>query len=199
LELKKTNEVSGQGALERLSPAGSPTARKNKVYCDKWVHEGVCAFTQQGCRYKHEMPLDKATQHSLGLFHGLPGWWKKRQQYQEAMAQRQRDAQADAELKAAAAAAAVDVAAVQRHHMKQMSAYEGSRAALSPPQEVKLPIRYVTHSPRPTYTWNGEQRQQRQQSQFQAVGAEQGIRRGECMHMSSISRENEQGKESDHS
>ncbi|KAK4679095.1 hypothetical protein QC764_201110 [Podospora pseudoanserina] len=60
----------------------SPSAaqpRKIKVYCDKWVHEGTCAFTQQGCKYKHEMPMDKATQHSLGLFHGLPTWWKKRQ------------------------------------------------------------------------------------------------------------------------
>lgn len=53
--------------------------RRVKIYCDKWVHEGICAFTQQGCKYKHEMPQDKATQHSLGLFHGLPAWWKKQQ------------------------------------------------------------------------------------------------------------------------
>ncbi|ETS74544.1 hypothetical protein PFICI_13028 [Pestalotiopsis fici W106-1] len=53
--------------------------RRPKVYCDKWVHEGVCAFTQQGCKYKHEMPFDKVTQHQLGLFHGLPAWWKKHQ------------------------------------------------------------------------------------------------------------------------
>ncbi|KAK2019332.1 hypothetical protein LZ32DRAFT_229066 [Colletotrichum eremochloae] len=60
--------------------ASSPTPpKKPKIYCDKWVHEGVCAFTQQGCKYKHEMPLDKATQNSLGLFHGLPTWWKKQQ------------------------------------------------------------------------------------------------------------------------
>ncbi|KAK7992012.1 hypothetical protein PG996_012975 [Apiospora saccharicola] len=53
--------------------------RRPKIYCDKWVHEGVCAFTQQGCKYKHEMPFDKMTQHQLGLFHGLPQWWKKHQ------------------------------------------------------------------------------------------------------------------------
>lgn len=58
--------------------AGLPQ-RRVKIYCDKWVHEGICAFTQQGCKYKHEMPQDKATQHSLGLFHGLPAWWKKQQ------------------------------------------------------------------------------------------------------------------------
>ncbi|KAJ4306152.1 hypothetical protein N0V88_000948 [Collariella sp. IMI 366227] len=44
--------------------------KRMKVYCDKWVHEGVCAFTQQGCKYKHEMPSDRATQHQLGLFLG---------------------------------------------------------------------------------------------------------------------------------
>lgn len=60
------------------SPA--PEAQKRqKIYCDKWIHEGVCAFTQQGCKYKHEMPLDKDTQESLGLFQGLPIWWRKHQ------------------------------------------------------------------------------------------------------------------------
>ncbi|KAI1308537.1 hypothetical protein F5Y03DRAFT_404858 [Xylaria venustula] len=56
-----------------------PGHRRPKIYCDKWVHEGVCAFTQQGCKYKHEMPSDKLTQHQLGLFHGYPQWWKKHQ------------------------------------------------------------------------------------------------------------------------
>lgn len=57
-----------------------PTSPKRaKVYCDKWVHEGICAFTQQGCKYKHEMPYDKATQLSLGLFHGFPAWWRRHQ------------------------------------------------------------------------------------------------------------------------
>ncbi|KAI0881703.1 uncharacterized protein GGS22DRAFT_191890 [Annulohypoxylon maeteangense] len=58
---------------------GQQPQRRPKVYCDKWVHEGVCAFTQQGCKYKHEMPFDKVTQHALGLFHGFPAWWKKHQ------------------------------------------------------------------------------------------------------------------------
>ncbi|KAK4236671.1 hypothetical protein C8A03DRAFT_35396 [Achaetomium macrosporum] len=59
---------------------GTATAPKRaKIYCDKWVHEGVCAFTQQGCKYKHEMPSDRATQHQLGLFLGYPAWWKRRQ------------------------------------------------------------------------------------------------------------------------
>lgn len=57
------------------------------------MHEGTCAFTQQGCKYKHEMPLDKATQLSLGLFHGLPSWWKKHQA--NLSRQREPDAQFD--------------------------------------------------------------------------------------------------------
>ncbi|KAI1416091.1 hypothetical protein F5Y13DRAFT_206109 [Hypoxylon sp. FL1857] len=59
--------------------SGQQPQRRPKIYCDKWVHEGVCAFTQQGCKYKHEMPFDKVTQHQLGLFHGFPAWWKKHQ------------------------------------------------------------------------------------------------------------------------
>lgn len=53
--------------------------RKEKIYCDKWVHEGRCAFAQQGCKYKHEMPLDKATQEEVGLYLGLPSWFKRKQ------------------------------------------------------------------------------------------------------------------------
>ncbi|OHE91550.1 hypothetical protein CORC01_13147 [Colletotrichum orchidophilum] len=68
-----------QRRIDHIVASSPNSPKKPKIYCDKWVHEGVCAFTQQGCKYKHEMPLDKATQHSLGLFHGLPAWWKKQQ------------------------------------------------------------------------------------------------------------------------
>ncbi|KAI9899977.1 hypothetical protein N3K66_004239 [Trichothecium roseum] len=52
--------------------------KKGKLYCDHWVHTGDCRFMQQGCRFKHEMPKDKATQELLGLTRGLPRWWKAR-------------------------------------------------------------------------------------------------------------------------
>lgn len=45
-----------------------------------WIHEGRCAFTQTGCKFKHEMPLDEESQRSLGLFQGLPSWFKKQQE-----------------------------------------------------------------------------------------------------------------------
>ncbi|CAK7198723.1 hypothetical protein SEUCBS139899_001387 [Sporothrix eucalyptigena] len=62
-----------------LANTNASPAKKNKVYCDKWVHEGICAFTQQGCKFKHEMPHDRNIQRSLGLFHGYPNWYKKLQ------------------------------------------------------------------------------------------------------------------------
>ncbi|KAK3360163.1 hypothetical protein B0T25DRAFT_515523 [Lasiosphaeria hispida] len=74
---RRRNNQSHIDCIVASAPSHNP--KRTKIYCDKWVHEGVCAFTQQGCKYKHEMPFDKATQHSLGLFHGLPAWWKKHQ------------------------------------------------------------------------------------------------------------------------
>ena len=63
---------------QTISPTNSQyRPRREKVYCDKWLHDGICAFTQMGCRYKHEMPLDKETQVKLGLNHGLPAWYKR--------------------------------------------------------------------------------------------------------------------------
>ncbi|KFY52488.1 hypothetical protein V496_08411 [Pseudogymnoascus sp. VKM F-4515 (FW-2607)] len=53
-------------------------ARRGKVYCDKWIHEGFCAFAHVGCKYLHVMPMDAATQVKLGLYHGLPRWYSIR-------------------------------------------------------------------------------------------------------------------------
>ncbi|PNY26241.1 Uncharacterized protein TCAP_03829 [Tolypocladium capitatum] len=68
-----------QKNMGRITAISIPTSKRSKIYCDKWIHEGVCAFTQQGCKFKHEMPADEQTQRSLGLFQGLPSWWRKRQ------------------------------------------------------------------------------------------------------------------------
>src|SRR4051794_26409315 len=64
-------------ASSSIASTPTPPRRREKIYCDKWIHEGVCAFTQLGCKYKHDMPMDKATQMSLGLNHGLPIWYKR--------------------------------------------------------------------------------------------------------------------------
>lgn len=66
--------VAHASPIDSVSP---PSQRREKIYCDKWIHEGVCAFTQMGCKYKHEMPMDKVTQMGLGLNHGLPNWYRR--------------------------------------------------------------------------------------------------------------------------
>lgn len=49
-------------ALTHYGGSGSDGGpRREKVYCDKWIHDGTCAFTQQGCKYKHEMPRGRTT------------------------------------------------------------------------------------------------------------------------------------------
>lgn len=72
--------VDPQNRIDRIVATSPAQQRRTKIYCDKWIHDGTCAFTQQGCKYKHEMPFDKATQQSLGLFHGFPKWWKDLQE-----------------------------------------------------------------------------------------------------------------------
>ena len=44
-----------------------------KVYCTHWLSKGICAYMQQGCIYKHEIPNDQETWESLG-FHTVPSW-----------------------------------------------------------------------------------------------------------------------------
>ena len=58
----------------------SPNGRRAKVYCDKWIHTGDCAFAQVGCRYKHEMPMDTETQMLVGLNNGVPQWYRRMMQ-----------------------------------------------------------------------------------------------------------------------
>lgn len=70
--------LSRYGVADHGTLIGCPP-RREKIYCDKWIHDGTCAFTQQGCKFKHEMPMDKETQQGLGLFHGLPPWFRKHQ------------------------------------------------------------------------------------------------------------------------
>ena len=72
--------ASNAVASSVVSPAAATTpaiTKKRKIYCDKWIHDGTCAFTQIGCKFKHEMPLDRETQLSVGLNHGLPVWFKR--------------------------------------------------------------------------------------------------------------------------
>ncbi|OAA68125.1 Zinc finger, CCCH-type [Niveomyces insectorum RCEF 264] len=101
-----------------VAPMMQRFSKKNKIYCDKWVHEGICAFTQQGCKFKHEMPHDRNTQKSLGLFHGYPTWYKKFQNEQTAGALSTTEPVSAASMPATPAAplgSATPTAVAQRH------------------------------------------------------------------------------------
>ena len=57
------------------SPRNS-SEQGDKIYCSYWIRSGECDYTQQGCRYKHEMP-DKQTLASIG-FRTVPRWWQEK-------------------------------------------------------------------------------------------------------------------------
>ena len=56
------------------NPEIPPTGQK--VYCSYWLKRGECDYAQQGCMYKHAMPLDLDVLGALG-FRDLPDWYRK--------------------------------------------------------------------------------------------------------------------------
>lgn len=50
-----------------------------KEYCSYWLRHGECDYAQQGCLYRHEMPLDRSTLEKLG-FRDIPRWYRERHQ-----------------------------------------------------------------------------------------------------------------------
>lgn len=52
------------------------TSRRFKEYCSFWLRTGECDYSQQGCLYKHEMPLDLSTLDRLGL-RDIPLWYRQ--------------------------------------------------------------------------------------------------------------------------
>ena len=56
-------------APQRLPPKGK------KIYCSHWMSTGECDYAQQGCLYKHEMPMDVDLLQALG-FQDIPKWYR---------------------------------------------------------------------------------------------------------------------------
>ena len=48
-----------------------------KEYCSYWLRHGECDYAQQGCLYRHEMPLDQETLLKLGL-RDIPRWYREK-------------------------------------------------------------------------------------------------------------------------
>ena len=48
-----------------------------KEYCSYWLRHGECDYAQQGCLYRHEMPLDRNILEKLGL-RDIPRWYREK-------------------------------------------------------------------------------------------------------------------------
>ncbi|EXJ88797.1 hypothetical protein A1O3_01861 [Capronia epimyces CBS 606.96] len=48
-----------------------------KEYCSFWIRRGECDYAQQGCVYKHEMPLDLPTLERIG-HRDIPRWYREK-------------------------------------------------------------------------------------------------------------------------
>lgn len=61
-----------------LPPSGVEPDETRKEFCSYWIRTGECAFTQQGCKYKHEMPPDRITLKRVFGIDQWPKWWIER-------------------------------------------------------------------------------------------------------------------------
>ncbi|KAG9780432.1 hypothetical protein KCU88_g3706, partial [Aureobasidium melanogenum] len=69
---KETQQRQDQGDIgQTKTPVGS------KEYCSFWIRRGECDYAQQGCVYKHEMPLDLPTLERIG-HRDIPRWYREK-------------------------------------------------------------------------------------------------------------------------
>ena len=47
-----------------------------KIWCTYWMATGNCNYTQEGCKFKHEMPKDPEVLRALG-FREIPAWYRQ--------------------------------------------------------------------------------------------------------------------------
>ncbi|KAJ6083921.1 hypothetical protein N7486_010721 [Penicillium sp. IBT 16267x] len=60
-----------------LLPRDQDRAQNRKKYCSYWIRHGECDYLQQGCMYKHEMPLEPRLIEELGL-RDIPRWYREK-------------------------------------------------------------------------------------------------------------------------
>ncbi|EGP91046.1 uncharacterized protein MYCGRDRAFT_106974 [Zymoseptoria tritici IPO323] len=84
------NSQTGANAASRLNyrpnptntfthvpPSGTMPDPDKKEFCTYWILHGDCAFQQQGCRFKHEMPAREKLK-EIGIWN-VPRWWAERE------------------------------------------------------------------------------------------------------------------------
>lgn len=75
--------TSPAASEEATGPEGStPGPLSKKRYCTYWIRKGECDYMQEGCRYKHEMPVDEETQQRIGL-REIPLWFRESPEYEQ--------------------------------------------------------------------------------------------------------------------
>ena len=79
------DDIVKKATASRTTPVTSQPAAQianKKEYCSHWLHRGECAYTQSGCRYKHEMPTDQETLEKCGI-REIPRWFMESPHYEE--------------------------------------------------------------------------------------------------------------------
>lgn len=72
--MRNAEAVSRPLTIEDLARSPAPGV---KEYCSYWLRHGECDYAQQGCLYRHEMPLDPPTLEKLGL-RDIPRWYREK-------------------------------------------------------------------------------------------------------------------------
>ncbi|KAJ5823463.1 hypothetical protein N7447_005803 [Penicillium robsamsonii] len=81
-----TGDGTPAGGLSPIAPtfyAKNPqmgnkhASSTKKEYCSYWIRHGECDYLQQGCLYKHEMPVDLSMIEKLGL-RDIPRWYREK-------------------------------------------------------------------------------------------------------------------------
>ncbi|KAL4941218.1 hypothetical protein BDV06DRAFT_223302 [Aspergillus oleicola] len=59
---------------------GQQTNSRNakKEFCSYWIRHGECDYQQQGCLFKHQMPMDKEGLEKVGL-RDIPKWYRDKE------------------------------------------------------------------------------------------------------------------------
>ncbi|KAL1966754.1 hypothetical protein VTN77DRAFT_3951 [Rasamsonia byssochlamydoides] len=74
-QVAATGSSRSNGKQDRRDRSSSRERRK--VYCSFWIRTGECDYTQQGCKFKHEMPMDSPTLAKCGL-RDIPQWYREK-------------------------------------------------------------------------------------------------------------------------
>ncbi|KAJ5504074.1 hypothetical protein N7463_006948 [Penicillium fimorum] len=81
-----TGDGTPAGGLSPIAPTfyaknsqmgNKHASTSKKEYCSYWIRHGECDYLQQGCLYKHEMPVDLAMIEKLGL-RDIPRWYREK-------------------------------------------------------------------------------------------------------------------------